>query len=539
MRTATSKICAVGENFLNAKGARMQRLRITTLVFLYVGYVLIVTLYPFEPSADVADSLGQFISGFFTLIREGWKQLASKDFLVNICFFIPCGVLLYCALESSEHPKTLKICLATLCGACISFIIELCQVFVSRYPSAFDVLSNTIGTGCGAVLSALWPRPVAVLADSFWEKAERSRIALCLVVLYGALPFILSVSQSLAPFRIWDSRFSFQIGNEATLDKPWLGKIYLVALYNRALPEDEVSKNFYQGFASAASKKRASEGLIALYTFSERRGDIVHDMSGFKKPLDLIILPQDRVRWLESSDGIEILQPAILRSQQPGTKLVSAVSANGELSIEVWLTPDNTVQDGAARIVSLSADRTTRNFTLGQAGANIEFRVRTPVSITNRSPLVLGSENAFSTLERSHIVATYKDGVERLYLNGKRQSEILDLTREGIVGFGTRKTAVAQLVYSFFYFFPVSFFLALFFSTRSAAPTYSLVLSFAIAIGLLMVAEFFQAFAFDRAIDIQLIAYGTMTAALGALSGRAFATKAAVFNVSCKLSAVG
>jgi glycopeptide antibiotics resistance protein len=504
----------------------MSRLRNTTLLFLYLGYLLIVTLYPFGQYRGFADSLGEFIAGFFTL-QGGRDRLASKDFLVNIFFFIPCGVLLYCLLESLERSKILKICLATLCGACISFIVELCQFLVSRHPSALDVLSNTIGTGTGAFLSALWPRSVPLRTLSFWGKVERSRIGLCLIVLYGALPFIFSIVQLLAPFRIWESRFNFQIANEATLDKPWLGKIYLVALYSRALSADEVASNFYHGAASSVSRRRASDSLIALYTFSEKKGDIVHDISGFKEPLDLSISPRDRVRWLESSDGIEIQQPAILRSQQPGTKLVSALRSTHEFSIEVWLTPDDTVQAGPARIVSLSADPTTRNFTLGQGGANMNFRVRTPVSITNRSPLNLTTKNAFSTLERAHVVATYKDGVERSYLNGKQQSEVVDLTREGIVGFGTRKTAVAQLAYSFFYFFPVSFFSALFFSTRSGGPINSLVLPFAVAIGLLMLTEFFQAFAFDRAIDIALIGYGTTIAALGALSGRAVCEKRA------------
>ena len=42
---------------------------------------------------------------------------------------------------------------------------------------------------------------------------------------------------------------------------------------------------------------------------------------------------------------------------------------------------------------------------------------------------------------------------------------------------------------------------------------------------LLIVTEFFQAFAFDRAIDIPLIGYGLIIAALGALSRRVFVRK--------------
>jgi glycopeptide antibiotics resistance protein len=514
----------------------MRHFRITTLLFLYVGYVLIATLYPFELSADFTQSIDESLSRFLASIQGNWKTLVSKDFLVNILLFIPFGVLLYRLLESLGRSKILTICLAAICGGCISFMIELCQVFISRHPQALDVLSNTVGTGTGALLSALWPRPVAFVAG-VWERGGGSRIALCLVLLYGALPLMLSIMQVVAPFHIWDSRFSFQIGNEATLNRPWLGKIYLVALYNRALSAYEISNNFYQGFASAGSERRA-EGLIALYTFGEMQGDIVHDRSGFREPLDLVISPQDRVRWLGSSHGIEILRPAILKSQQTGAKLITAINETDEMSVEVWLTPDNTEQHGPARIVSVSADLTKRNFTLGQEGANIQFRLRTPVSITNRSPLFLTTRDGVSTSDESHVVATYTNGVERLYLNGKQQPELLNLTSDGIVGFGTRKTAVTQLAYTFFYFFPVSFFLVLFFLARSGDPTNSVLLALAITIGLLIVTEFFQSFAFDRRLDVPLLAYGLIIAALGAVSGRVFATNNGGLNTSWKLSSV-
>jgi glycopeptide antibiotics resistance protein len=513
----------------------MKQLRVTSVLFLFGGYLLIGTLYPFELSGHFTQSIDESLSRFLTSIQGSWNTLVSKDFLVNILLFIPFGVLIYSLLESSERSKILTISLATICGGCISFMIELCQVFISRHPQALDLLSNTVGTGSGALLAALWPRPVAFVAG-VWERGGRSRIALCLVLLYGALPLILSIMQVVAPFHIWDSRFSFQIGNEATLNRPWLGKIYLVALYNRALSPYEISNNFYQGFASVGSERRA-QGLIALYTFGEMQGGIVHDTSGFREPLDLVISPQDRVRWLGSSQGIEIFHPAIVRSQQTGTKLVTAVNATDEMSVEVWLTPDSTEQHGPARIVSISADLTQRNFTLGQDGANIQFRLRTPVSITNRSPLFLTTRDEISTSDQSHVVTTYTNGVERSYLNGKEQPEIV-LTRDGIVGFGTRKTAVAQLAYAFFYFFPVSFFLVLFFLARSGDPTNSLLLALVITIGLLVVTEFFQSFAFDRRIDVPLLGYGLIIAALGALSGRAFATNNGGLNASWKLSSV-
>jgi len=45
----------------------------------------------------------------------------------------------------------------------------------------------------------------------------------------------------------WDEGFSFALGNEITEDRPWLGRYHLVALYQRALTANEVTKNYQAG----------------------------------------------------------------------------------------------------------------------------------------------------------------------------------------------------------------------------------------------------------------------------------------------------
>lgn len=48
-------------------------------------------------------------------------------------------------------------------------------------------------------------------------------------------------------FRNWDMGHELILGNEATGDRPWLGQLYLVAIYSRALTVNEVEKNFAAG----------------------------------------------------------------------------------------------------------------------------------------------------------------------------------------------------------------------------------------------------------------------------------------------------
>ncbi len=46
-------------------------------------------------------------------------------------------------------------------------------------------------------------------------------------------------------------RYPLIVGNEATGDRPWRGKVFLVALYDRALDQDEVQRNYRAGAGAA------------------------------------------------------------------------------------------------------------------------------------------------------------------------------------------------------------------------------------------------------------------------------------------------
>ena len=482
----------------------MTRRGATILVLLYGGYLIIGTFYPFELSGSAAHGFSQSFFG----------PLNRTDFILNVLLFIPLGILLYYGLALNRS-KAWTILLTSLLAAAISLAIELLQFSFSRVSSGFDVLSNTLGAGCGALGSALLPSRCFDLIARVWNRTEPSGGAVSVAMLLGAVPLLLSFLQLFQPFGVWNSRFTFQIGNEATLDRPWVGEVHVVALYSRALSADEIRDNFLEG---STAKTRFPQGLVSLYTFSERQGSVVYDRSGVEPQLNLIIAPEGNVRWHHSRDGIAIIKPAIVRSFGPATKLAMAAKASNELSIEVWMTPGNTAQTGPARIVSFSADTGARNFTLGQEGSDIEFRLRTPVSGRNGIPLAVKSTDKVLGLEKSHLVATYKSGVEKLYLNGRQQADVLDLTRDGIIAFGTRRTPSSAAAYCFFYFLPVSFLGATFLSAHFKRPT-ALLSSAGVGAGLATVTEVFQTFAFSRDADMWVLFFGIVMPAVGALSG--------------------
>jgi hypothetical protein len=48
-------------------------------------------------------------------------------------------------------------------------------------------------------------------------------------------------------FSNWNGNYHFGLANEMTKDRPWLGELYLVAVYDRALDPQEINQNFQAG----------------------------------------------------------------------------------------------------------------------------------------------------------------------------------------------------------------------------------------------------------------------------------------------------
>ena len=151
----------------------------------------------------------------------------------------------------------------------------------------------------------------------------------------------------------------------------WLGRIYRVAIYTRALSAPEIVHHYQLGFSTDTTDRLVKDGLVALYIFAEGEGDTVHDVSNVGAPLDLDVAPRSHVRWLNVSNGCEIMQPAIIQSRGPATKLADAFRGGDELTVETWIAPGNLTQERSGRIVAFASGRTV--FVL--RGREMEFHV--------------------------------------------------------------------------------------------------------------------------------------------------------------------
>ncbi|MBD2074921.1 LamG domain-containing protein [Phormidium sp. FACHB-592] len=180
----------------------------------------------------------------------------------------------------------------------------------------------------------------------------------------------------------------------------------------------------------------AAEGLQALYLFQkEGDGKTVRDVSGVGTPLDLTIADSSKVEWL-SGGGLRIKQATQIKADQPALKIIQACRSTNELTIEAWiqLQPNQSVQQGPARIVTLSNDTNNRYFTLGQgkddgkpgnqfvARLRIENMTSSNGILNNGLPPIEtnpGSVKAGLT----HVVLTRRaDGEMKFYINGQEQA---------------------------------------------------------------------------------------------------------------------
>ncbi|WP_197455682.1 DUF1592 domain-containing protein [Stieleria neptunia] len=163
---------------------------------------------------------------------------------------------------------------------------------------------------------------------------------------------------------------------------------------------------------------RVERGLLVRYDFSEDDGQTIVDRGGVGKPLNLVIDRSSRVR--RSGGALVVESSSSIASTEPATKIIAAVKKSNAISVEAWLKPANRSQAGPARIVSISADTSNRNLTLGQDKDLYDVRLRATGSDNNGLPSTSSPKRSLQT-RLTHVVFTRDArGKALIYLDGKR-----------------------------------------------------------------------------------------------------------------------
>jgi len=173
--------------------------------------------------------------------------------------------------------------------------------------------------------------------------------------------------------------------------------------------------------------ERHEADVIAKWDFKEGSGPTAFDISGIAPAVDLSL--SAGAEWM-SSYGIEFPEgeraiAAANTSVKLFDRIASPTTGSGEYSVEAWVVPGNTTQEGEsgpARIVTYSRNTGNANFTMGQRLYQYSFRNRTVHADVNGrgDPALITydmDEDLQATLQ--HVVMTFNrfDG-RRIYVDG-------------------------------------------------------------------------------------------------------------------------
>ncbi len=157
---------------------------------------------------------------------------------------------------------------------------------------------------------------------------------------------------------------------------------------------------------------RVTSGIQARYDFNEGSGSTVNDTSGVGTPLNLTIGSTSAVTWL--SGGLSVNTATAITNNNAATKIITAVRASNEMTVEAWITPDSLSLTGPARILQLWKNNSQRNLVFGQSGNRYETLLRTSTG----TPSLLSPTNSV-TLELVHLVYTRNSAGQAVYyING-------------------------------------------------------------------------------------------------------------------------
>ena len=373
----------------------------TWCVVFWTTFILAATLFPYGPVLGPVPSEN--------LARFDPSPLGHPgDFLANILLFIPWSFFAAGLLARNRFRRRRAFIVLVL-GAFFSGMVEFLQLGLpSRNPAQADILANLLGVGAGIWLEASLGERLRSWLSSIGVRITQVltiRVLVGLVVIHLVLVWgLFRFADHRSSFSNWDPGYHLNIGNEGTGDRPWIGDLDEALLWKSVLPGEEINR-LLAGQAPTADGRND-----LLWSLDPSRA-----MGSFSVPF---------------------------------ARQTEALRQAGRFTLSVAVQTGNTSQTGPGRIVSLSVDPLHRNFTLGQEGPDLVFRLRTPFTGLNGSDPALIVPGVFSEVQWRHIVVTYDGAVLNVYPGTGEPSAHLNLRYAGVfTGMGFRFNEADQSGY--------------------------------------------------------------------------------------------
>ena len=394
--------------FQNSRARCFNRVLITVSLL----FILYVTLFPFDFVTRVDHEFD------FSLIKPD----SLGDWLRNIILFIPFGFgLSYLMFKHKSKEKALLLGVVIISFG-LSSIVEILQLFLpARTSMLTDILANTLGGYLGFLCFRLEGDKisdlVAILTFKIQNSLNLSRL-ICTFIGYLTLTFLLSAYlQNTTNLSNWNSDFPLLLGNEQTADRPWQGQVSQLYIAARAISPSEVEYVLSQNNPLTVIK----DSLVASYQlkgkggYSDGKGNLP-DLTWRGVPPNS---PDRKGGLLTSNHWLETTASATLLNQR--------LRNSSQFTLIATVATTDTNQTGPARIVSLSAGPLQRNFTLGQEGTSLDFRLRTPLTGSNGSKPSLSIPNIFADTNPHNLIITYDGSIIKISLDNSTRSYSLEL----------------------------------------------------------------------------------------------------------------
>ena len=298
------------------------------------------------------------------------------DFVLNIFLFVPLGAAL------AGRRWYVVIAAAGL----LSLSVEVLQLaHASRHAQSADILANVAGGFVGSLCRNV--RVGTFHVESGYVTMKRRVFSVVALIVAVLLFFGIAVPGGLHDFSNWDPTYRLAMSDEITRDRSWDGTLMAWAIYDRPIQRDVIEELADRGFAE------------------ERRAELGR-------------LPTDPVAYWENSDPLE---PSGFHemSREISTKVHKRLRDSGRVSLLAWFRVKDLEQTDLMRILTFSRDPYHRNFTIGQEGGALEFRLRTPATDLNGRDPATRTTEILEPGESFFVAATYDGFVSHVFVDGK------------------------------------------------------------------------------------------------------------------------
>ncbi len=375
-------------------------LSMTIAVVVLMSIITLISLYPF-----------QFVTLWDTYLVALGIGLTAEfsdpvwNILERLFTFGPLGFVLNMKLMQKKFNRHYFLSISSI--IVFAVLVECLQAgVIGRHARLLDAVFAIL---CGA----LGVTVAAIVYKNRNYLFQVSRFAI--IAINVLLIWILTAAGLGAHLNNWDCEYPLVLANEATEDRPWLGKLHGVAIYTNELTMDQLRLLERTAFTPQGEILRQSMGAVAWVT-ADVQGSL--PTLQYRNPDK----STESVSLKLLADQLDITKAITISSLEIGQKVCRDIVQHQAFTIEVMASNFDFSLRGPARIISNSINQNFRNFTVGQQNGDIVFRVRSIRNGVNGANLSVETQGNALRSGENHIVATYNHGSASIILNGKKVS---------------------------------------------------------------------------------------------------------------------